>query len=94
MMTPCAGFSRRRRARRPRPRLYSPALCWPACSANGVPGPRRTSSRSLLTLFRGAVILASFIMVLSVTANYLADRNDAAGPLPLANTPSTLQLPP
>jgi hypothetical protein len=49
---------------------------------------------SLLTLFRGAVILASFIMLLSVTTNYLADRDDAAGTLPLAEYALTLQLPP
>jgi hypothetical protein len=49
---------------------------------------------SLLTLFRGAAILASFIMLLSVTTNYLADRDDAAGTLPLAEYALTLQLPP
>jgi hypothetical protein len=31
---------------------------------------------------------------LSVASNYLADRNEAAGPLPLAKYALTLQLPP
>jgi hypothetical protein len=48
----------------------------------------------LPTMFRRAVIFASFIMALSVTWNYLADQNDAVGTLPLAKYAMTLQLPP
>jgi hypothetical protein len=82
-------------ARAPKP--APPALPGPALA--GVlrqwrSRPAEDDSASLLTLFRAAVIFASFIMVLSVTANYLAGRNDAAGPLPLAQYALTLQLPP
>ena len=82
-------------ARAPEP--APPALTGPALA--GVlrqwhSRPAEDEFASLLTLFRGAVILASFIMLLSVTANYLAARNDAAGTLPLAEYALALQLPP
>jgi hypothetical protein len=56
--------------------------------------PAEDEFASLLPLFRSVAIFASFIVVLSVASNYLADRNEAAGPLPLAKYALTLQLPP
>ena len=57
-------------------------------------GPVEDESTFLLSMFRGAAIFASLIMVLSATANYLADKDEATAPLPLAKYALTLQLPP
>ncbi len=88
-------------------RLFQAAARAPKPAPPALPGPvlagvlRQWRSRPaedefapLLTLFRGAAIFASCIMVLSATANYLADRNEAAGTLPLAQYALTLQPPP